>query len=118
MNRDALAVLSKDDLVELLLAQERRHAAEIAALTAGIAELERRLGLNSRNSGKPPSSDGLKKPPRTRSLRQPSGRKPGGQKGHKGETLRQVAEPDATVDHYPAACWHCASALTEATATG
>ncbi len=105
MNRDALALLSKDDLVELLLAQEKRHAAEIAALTARIAELERRLGLNSRNSGKPPSSDGLKKPPRTRSLRQPSGRKPGGQKGHKGETLRQVAEPDATVDHYPGACW-------------
>ncbi len=118
MNRDALALLSKDDLVELLLAQENRHAAEIAALTARIAELERRLGLNSRNSGKPPSSDGLKKPPRTRSLRQPSGRKPGGQKGHKGETLRQVAEPDATVDHYPGACAHCASALTEATATG
>ncbi len=118
MNRDALALLSKDDLVELLLAREKRHAAEIAALTARIAELERRLDLNSRNSGKPPSSDGLKKPPRTRSLRQPSGRKPGGQKGHKGETLRQVAEPDATVDHYPGACRQCASALTPATATG
>ncbi len=118
MNRDVLALLSKDELLDLLLAQETRHAAEIAALTARIAELERRLDLNSRNSGKPPSSDGLKKPPRTRSLRQPSGRKPGGQKGHKGETLRQVAEPDATVDHYPGACRQCASALTPATATG
>ncbi len=118
MNRDALALLSKDDLVELLVAQQKRHAGEIAALTARIAELERRLDLNSRNSGKPPSSDGLKKPPRTRSLRQASGRKPGGQKGHKGETLRQVAAPEATVDHYPGACWQCASALTEAMATG
>ncbi len=48
--------------------------AVIAALQARIAELERRLGLNSSNSGKPPSSDGLKKPPaRTRSSREPSG---------------------------------------------
>ena len=111
MNRHAHTTLSKDDLIELL-------RAEVAALTARLAELERRLGLNSGNSGKPPSSDGLKKPPRTRSLRQPSGRKTGGQKGHKGETLRQVAEPDATVDHFPEACAHCASALTEAMATG
>jgi hypothetical protein len=62
-----LSQLSKDQLIALLLAQEAR-----------IAELERRLGLNSSNSGKPPSSDGLKKPPRTSSLRQPSGKKPGG----------------------------------------
>ena len=54
MNGDMLALLSKDELLDLLLAQEIRHAAEIAALTARIAELERRLDLNSRNSGKPP----------------------------------------------------------------
>ena len=54
MNRDALALLSKDDLVALLLARESRHSAEIAALAARIAELERRLGLNGRNRGKPP----------------------------------------------------------------
>ncbi len=76
MNREVLALLSKDDLVELLVAQAARHAAEMAALTARIGELERRLGLNSRNSGKPPSSDGLRKPPRTRRLRQASGRNP------------------------------------------
>ena len=58
-----------------------------------MAELERRLGLNSTNSGKPPSSDGLKKPVRVRSLRERSSRQPGGQKGHKGETLRRAAEP-------------------------
>ena len=54
MNRDVLALLSKDELLDLLLAQETRHVAEIAALTARIAELERRLDLNGRNSGKPP----------------------------------------------------------------
>ena len=79
--------LSPHDLIALLLAQEARHAAEMAAMQARIAELERRLSLNSSNSGKPPSSDGLKKPVRVSSLREPSGKKPGGQKGHPGETL-------------------------------
>src|SRR3954453_18174482 len=92
----------------------------IAVLLARVAELERRLGLNSSNSGKPPSSDGLHKPkrePRTRSLREPSGKPSGGQKGHKGETLRQVADPNVTIDHYPEACGPCGLALTAAMAT-
>src|SRR5215213_609471 len=76
----------------------------IAVLLARVAELERRLGLNSSNSGKPPSSDGLHKPqrePRTRSLRERSGKPPGGQTGHTGETLRQVDAPGDMVEHYP-----------------
>jgi transposase len=80
VDRTALDQFSKDDLIALLLAQEAHHAAEMAALRAQIAELQRRLGLNSSNSGKPPSSDGLKKPPRTSSLRQPSGKKPVGRR--------------------------------------
>jgi len=68
----------------------------IGKLLERVAELERRLGLNSSNSGKPPSSDGLKKPPRTTSLRDPSGRKPGGQKGHPGSTLRSIPTPSST----------------------
>jgi transposase len=67
VERTALEQLSKSDLIALLLAQEARHAAEMAAMQARIAELERRLGLNSGNSGKPPSSDGLKKPVRVSS---------------------------------------------------
>jgi len=93
----------------------------IAVLLARVAELERRLGLNSSNSGKPPSSDGLDKPkrePRTRSLRVRSGKPPGGQKGHTGETLRQVDAPDYTVEHYPDACPACGSALRGAMSTG
>ncbi len=113
MTPDSAAEPSREELIALVTAQ----AAEIATLKAQIAELERRLGLNSSNSGKPPSSDGLNKPLRVKSLREPSGKKTGGQKGHKGETLRQVAEPDTIVDHFPPACATCGLALTPDMAT-
>ena len=82
---------------------------ENKALRERIAELERRMGLNSENSSKPPSSDGLKKKThRTKSLRGKSSRKNGGQKGHRGYTLEQVAEPDKLVKHLaPDSCWGC-----------
>src|SRR5215203_4209305 len=104
---DSRSEPSREELIALVAAQ----AAEIAALKAHIAELERRLGLNSTNSSKPPSSDGLKKPSRIKSSREPSGRASGGQKGHKGETLLQVAEPNKTVDHFPRSCAACGSAM-------
>jgi transposase len=99
--------LSREELIAL-----------VAALRAQVAELERRLGLNSSNSGKPPSSDGLKKPARVSSLRERSGKKPGGQKGHKGETLRQVADPNEVVNHYPPACSICGVGLDPRTSVG
>jgi transposase len=86
---------------------------ENAELKARVAELERQLGLNSSNSGKPPSTDGLKKPPRTSSLRTSSDKKPGGQQGHKGGTLCQVAEPSVIVNHYPNNCQICGLPLTQ-----
>jgi len=91
----------------------------IASLTARVAELERRLGLNSGNSGKPPSSDGLKqKPLRTQSLRERSGKKTGGQQGHPGRTLSRTDEPDATIDHFPVICGGCGGALDQTEAIG
>jgi transposase len=91
--------------------------AENAALTARLTELERRLGLNSGNSGKPPSSDGLKKPVRVSSLRGSSGKKSGGQKGRRGGTLCRVEMPDATIEHYPESCATYGEALTAAMAS-
>ena len=81
-----------------------------------VSDLERRLALNSGNSSKPPSSDGLKKPStkerRTRSLRGTSNRKSGGQPGHKGTTLKQVENPDEVADHYPDQCPECQATLS------
>ena len=101
-----------------LQAQNTTLRALNAALTARVAELERRLGLNSTNSGKPPSSDGLQKPPRTRSLREASGKKTGGQKGHPGQTLRRTESPDATIDHFPEICQGCGGTLNGTAASG
>src|SRR6202165_2885037 len=114
MIRETPSEPSKEELIALIAAQR----AELAALKAQIAELERWLGLNSSTSGKPPSSDGLKKPARVKSLRERSGKKPGGQKGHKGETLRQVTDPEHVVDHYPPACSMCGVGLDAQTSVG
>jgi transposase len=95
-----LARTCLSSLIELLL----RLEAEVRRLRCEVKELRARLALNSRNSSKPPSSDGLAKPA-PKSLRQKSGRRPGGQPGHPGRTLQPVAQPDHvevhTLDHCP-----------------
>lgn len=90
----------------------------IIVLLERVDELERRLGLNSTNSGKPPASDGLKKPSRVNNQREQTGKKSGGQTGHVGTTLRQVEMPDTVIDHYPAACAGCGARVSAAQATG
>ncbi len=81
--------------------------------------MERRLGLDSTNSSKPPSSDGLKKKPRlARSLRASSGKTSGGREGHKGDTSRQVPEPDVVIRHEACACEHCQAPLGAKSAIG
>jgi transposase len=103
-------------LVTLLNEQEARHRAENAKLEARITELEKRLGKNSSNSSKPPSSDGLK---RTKSLRpKNSGRKPGGQPGHPGQTLHQSQSPDITVELPLDICPECAADLGDSPVSG
>lgn len=83
----------------------------IAALRAENAELRRQLGQDSRNSSKPPSTDSPFDKPAPKSLRRRSGRKPGGQPGHPGATLRQVADPDEVVVHEPKLCRCCGLGL-------
>src|SRR5258705_148026 len=83
--------------------------AQVEALAAQVHDLQARAAKDSHTSGKPPSSDGLKR--RTKSLRQRSVKKPGCQLGHGGETLHLVAVPDAVEEHRPAVCTACQAAL-------
>lgn len=103
--------------VELLEARVVVLEVENAALRAENVELKAKLGKNSRNSSKPPSSDGLAKPP-PKSLRRKSGRKAGKQPGAPGTGLAQVASPDDTVPHFPSACGRCAQALDPTAVAG
>jgi transposase len=98
--------------LEALVQQQREQIEQLLArnteLEAQVAQAKR----DSHSSSKPPSSDGLKR--KTRSLRKPSGKKAGGQLGHRGETLRLVAAPDEIVEHRPAVCMRCQTPLADA----
>ena len=97
----------KDDLIRLLWSMIQGQAKQIAALQLQVAEVQSRLNKNSRNSSKPPSSDGLNKPA-PRSLRVAGENTTGGQKGHPGRTLSQATEPDKVVVHgVPDQCQSC-----------
>jgi transposase len=74
-----------------------------------IETLENQVKKNSRNSSKPPSSDGFKK--RTKSLRSKSDRPSGGQPGHSGSTLAWSESIDEIIEHSPSLCEGCGSSL-------
>ncbi len=105
-----------ETVAALLAAQAEviaEQAATIEVLRARVEQLERQVGLNSRNSSKPPSSDGLAKPP-TRSQRRALGHRPGKQPGQPGSALRQVDRPDVTLEYRPVVCGGCAAGLDTA----
>ena len=90
----------------------RLHALEqrVEELQAQVQPLQDQRAKNSRNSSKPPSSDGLHKPS-PKSLRQKGQRQSGGQPGHKGHTLKRVEKPDRTEVHRLDACECCGRPL-------
>jgi len=106
LDRKQAAELDKETLITILLELQQRLAEQAAEIQA----LRDQLAKNSQNSGKPPSSDGLKKP-RTRSLRKKSGRNSGGQQGHQGHTLKMVEDPNYVEVHEVSTCPHCAAGL-------
>ena len=105
------------DLVTSLLLQLQQRDGLIRQQQETIQRLQDQLAKNSQNSSKPPTSDGLQKaPPRTSSLREKSGKKNGGQVGHKGDTLKQVEKPDHTKLHPVTQCNHCHISLEDVAA--
>lgn len=103
---------------ELVMGTLREQMEIIREQAAVIQELRDQLSKNSRNSSKPPSSDGPQKRPRTSSLRGQSGKAKGGQPGHQGRTLAMVEEPDHIRVHEVTACAHCAASLRQVAVTG
>ena len=103
---------------EELAALVVRQAERIKQLEAEVAELKRRLGMNSTNSSKPPSSDSPFIKPTPKSLRRRSGRRPGGQPGHPGSTLALVADPNERKRHEPGPCTGCGADLSDAPEVG
>jgi transposase len=110
---------SSDEIRKLYQAGEESVVVAFEQLVTVIRQLEKRVqsledqvAKNSNNSSKPPSSDGYGKG-KTQSLRKASGRAVGGQKGHEGQTLKAVAEPDARQFHVVECCQECQSALSD-----
>ena len=106
-------------LRELLAERDAEIAAlreALAGLQSQVADLAAQVKANSRNSSRPPSSDGLAKPS-PKSLRGKSGRRPGRPKGQPGATMELTEHPDKKVRHRPAKCGCCGKSLKSAPVT-
>ena len=109
---------TREELLLLLSAKDATIASLmelVEQLTVRVAELERRLGKDSSNSSKPPSSDApFAKPAPKRSSRTRSGRHAGKQDGTPGSTLKRVADPDEIFRQDPLVCCGCGDSLAGA----
>ena len=99
---------------ELLKQRIQELEAALQAAQQQIAELTALLKQNSRNSHWPSSRDKSRKKKRTKSLRRKSDKKPGGQKGHQGHTLKMSDTPDVVTVHRPRTCQHCQQPFSSA----
>lgn len=107
---------NRDKQIQDLVNMNLQLMGRIRLLESRIVELESLLARyrnpkNSGNSSIPPSKD-ENRPKKTQSLREDSGRKPGGQPGHKGHTLEMRSEPDQVTDHIPGFCSCCGHDLS------
>jgi len=103
------ALREENRLLKKLVAELLPLKEQLEEAHARIKDLEDRLAQDSRTSSKPPSADGLARLPR--SSRRPSGKRPGGQTGHPGHTLRMVEQPEEVVRHRPEVCSQCGEDL-------
>jgi transposase len=113
--RDLLA--GRDARVAELEAETEALRVLVADLQAPVADLAARVKQNSKNSSKPPSSDGLAKP-EPKSLRKKGARRPGRPMGQQGATMQLTDSPDKVIRHEPAACRGCGHHLAGAQLTG
>jgi transposase len=104
----------KDKEIAALNKENHKLAGMLEKAVQIINKLRVRLHKNSSTSDKPPATDAFQKP-KPQSLREKSGKKPGGQKGHTGHTLALLPNPTRIRDRYPGVCNRCghAVALTE-----
>ena len=119
---EAIYDAGKETVVRVLLMMDARiHSLEqqVQSLTTRldlsdkrVRHLEEQLAKNSRNSSKPPSTDGFKKPS-PKSLRKKGQRKSGGQPGHTGHTLKMADKPDHTEVHHVDVCECCRRSLAD-----
>jgi len=96
------------DKIEQLTIMHEQAQQRILELEQENAKLRSQLNQNSKNSSRPPSSDGYKKkssPNLSKLIKEGEKKNHGGQIGHKGDTLLQVAEPDKVLTHRPSS--HC-----------
>src|SRR5258707_15240975 len=103
--------MTKDEELNQLREENTALRAQVAWLTERLSVLEAKQAKDSHNSHLPPSSDRFHRQPK--SLRKKSGKQPGGQAGHAGNTLKLVETPDLVIVHPVDYCQHCQRDLSE-----
>src|SRR2546430_15347078 len=103
--------MTKDEELEHLRQEKRVLREQVAQLSERISVLEAQVAKDSHNSHLPPSSDRFQRQPK--SLRKKSGKKPGGQAGHGGNSRKLSESPDQVIVHPVEHCQHCQRDLRE-----